>query len=164
MCSVMCDSLLPQGLQPVRFLCPWNFPWQEYWSGLPFPTPGDLPNPGIEPRSPALQADALPAEPQDCMTSKMLCEFPPVSAGRGVCVTTQRQSGHRHLHRGRELRPGRPMPDPATQAKQQKESTDDTDAWEMLGSVYGKLTLNPHCVLFSISVLQKRLGKESALV
>ena len=36
---------------------------QEYWSGLPFPSPGDLPNPGIEPGSPALQADALPSEP-----------------------------------------------------------------------------------------------------
>ena len=36
---------------------------QEYWSVLPGPPPGDLPNPGIEPRSPALQADSLPAEP-----------------------------------------------------------------------------------------------------
>ena len=36
---------------------------QEYWSGLPFPSPGDLPDQGIEPRSPALQADALPSEP-----------------------------------------------------------------------------------------------------
>ena len=35
---------------------------QEYWSGLPFPSPGDLPNPGIEPRSSALQADSLPSE------------------------------------------------------------------------------------------------------
>ena len=35
---------------------------QEYWSGLPFPSPGDLPHPGIEPRSLALQADALPSE------------------------------------------------------------------------------------------------------
>ena len=35
---------------------------QEYWSGLPFPPPGDLPNPGIKPKSPALQADALPSE------------------------------------------------------------------------------------------------------
>ena len=34
------------------------------WSGQPFPSPGDLPNPGIESRSPALQADSLPAEPQ----------------------------------------------------------------------------------------------------
>ena len=37
---------------------------QEYWSGSPCPPPGDLPNPGIKPRSPALQADSLPAEPQ----------------------------------------------------------------------------------------------------
>ena len=36
----------------------------EYWSGLPFPSPEDLPNPGIKPRSRALQADSLPAEPQ----------------------------------------------------------------------------------------------------
>ena len=36
---------------------------QEYWSGLPFPSPGDLPNPRIESRSPALQADALTSEP-----------------------------------------------------------------------------------------------------
>ena len=40
-----------------------GFSRQEYWSGLPFPSPGDLPNPGIEPGSPALQADALPSEP-----------------------------------------------------------------------------------------------------
>ena len=36
---------------------------QEYWSGFPFPSPGDLPDPGIEPRSPALQADSLLSEP-----------------------------------------------------------------------------------------------------
>ena len=36
---------------------------QEYWSGLPFPSPGDLPDPGIQPRSPSLWADALPSEP-----------------------------------------------------------------------------------------------------
>ena len=40
-----------------------GFSRQEYWSGLPFPSPGDLPNPGIEPRSPSLQADALTSEP-----------------------------------------------------------------------------------------------------
>ena len=40
-----------------------GFPKQEYWSGLPFPSPGDLPDPGIEPGSPALQADALPSKP-----------------------------------------------------------------------------------------------------
>ena len=36
---------------------------QEYWRGLPFPSPEDLPDPGTEPRSPALKADALPSEP-----------------------------------------------------------------------------------------------------
>ena len=40
-----------------------GFSRQEYWSGLPFPSPGDLPNQGIEPRSPTLQADALSSEP-----------------------------------------------------------------------------------------------------
>ena len=51
------------------FVTPWTiqsmeFSRPEYWSGEPFPSTGDLPNPGIEPRSPALQADSLPAEPQ----------------------------------------------------------------------------------------------------
>ena len=40
-----------------------GFSRQEHWSGLPCPPPGDLPNPGIEPRSPTLQADSLPSEP-----------------------------------------------------------------------------------------------------
>ena len=40
-----------------------EFSRQEYWSGLPFPSLWDLPNPGIEPRSPALQADSFPSEP-----------------------------------------------------------------------------------------------------
>ena len=55
------------------FVTPWTiahqappsieFSRQEHWSGLPFPSPGDLPNPGIEPGSPTLQADALQSEP-----------------------------------------------------------------------------------------------------
>ena len=40
-----------------------GFSRQEYWNGLPFPSPGDLSDPGIEPRFPALQTDALPSEP-----------------------------------------------------------------------------------------------------
>ena len=40
-----------------------GFSRQEHWSGLPFPSPGDLPDPGIKPRSPTLQADALLSEP-----------------------------------------------------------------------------------------------------
>ena len=52
-------------LWTVAHLAPLSmgFSRQEYWSGLPFPSPGDLPDPGIEPRSPALQADALTSEP-----------------------------------------------------------------------------------------------------
>ena len=47
---------------PTRLLCPWNSV-QEYWSELPCPPPGNLPNPGIEPRFPTLQADSFPSEP-----------------------------------------------------------------------------------------------------
>ena len=51
------------------FVTPWTiqsivFSRAEYWGGEPFPSPGDLPNPGIEPRSPTFQVDSLPAEPQ----------------------------------------------------------------------------------------------------
>ena len=62
-----------KSLSRVRpFATPWTVAYQaplsmglsrqEYWSGLPFPSPGDIPNPGIEPGSPALQADSLPTE------------------------------------------------------------------------------------------------------
>ena len=64
-----------KALSRVRlFATPWTvayraplsmgFSRQEYWSGLPFPSPEDVPDPGIEPGSPALQADSLPSEPQ----------------------------------------------------------------------------------------------------
>ena len=53
----MSDSLRPRGLKPARLLCPWEFSRQEYWSGLPWPPPGDLPNPGIE--STSLSSPAL---------------------------------------------------------------------------------------------------------
>ena len=61
--SVVSDCLWPQGLQPPRLLCPWGFSRHGYWSGLPCPPPGDLPNPGIKPRSLTLQADFLLSEP-----------------------------------------------------------------------------------------------------
>ena len=68
----MSNSLQSHGLLPTRLLRPWDFPgvleeyystFQEYWSGLPFPSPGNLPDPGIESGSPALQADTSPSEP-----------------------------------------------------------------------------------------------------
>ena len=57
-CSVMSNSLRPHGPQFMEFSRP------EYWRGQTFLSPVDLPNPGIKPRSPTLQADSLPAEPQ----------------------------------------------------------------------------------------------------
>ena len=61
--SQSCLTLRPHGLQLARLPCPCGFSRQEYWSGWPFPSPGDLPNPGIKPVSPALQADSLPFGP-----------------------------------------------------------------------------------------------------
>ena len=58
---IMLDSLEPHGLQPARLLCAWGFSRQEYWTGLPCPSPGDLPNPGIKSRSLMLQ-NSLPSE------------------------------------------------------------------------------------------------------
>ena len=54
----LCDPMVPS--PPGSSM---GFPRQKYWSGLPFPPPGDLPHPGIKPASPALQADSLPTEP-----------------------------------------------------------------------------------------------------
>ena len=61
-----CLTLRLHGLSPTRLLRQQSmeFFMREYWSGLPFPSPGDLPDPGIEPGSPALHTDALPSEPQ----------------------------------------------------------------------------------------------------
>ena len=50
-------------MQPARLLHQCYFSKQEYWSRLPFSSPGDLSNPGIKPKSPTLQADSLPCEP-----------------------------------------------------------------------------------------------------
>ena len=51
-----------------------RFSRQEYWSGLPFPSPGDLSDPGIEPRSPTLQADTLPSiTPKEPSIKEKMC-------------------------------------------------------------------------------------------
>ena len=60
--SVMCDPATPRTVARQAPLA-MGFPRQEYYSGLPRPPPGDLPNPGTEPGSPALQVDSLPSEP-----------------------------------------------------------------------------------------------------
>ena len=80
-----------KSLSRVRLLTiPWTvayqaslsmgFSRQEYWSGLPFPSPGDLPNPGTEPGSPSLEADALTSEPPGKIKSEtnqlIVSQFP----------------------------------------------------------------------------------------
>ena len=60
----------------ARLVCPWGLSRQRYWSGLPCPPPGDLPNPGIKPWSPALQVDSFPSESpgklfKQCKTFKL---------------------------------------------------------------------------------------------
>ena len=64
-----------------------EFSRPEYWSGYPFPSPGDLPNPGIKPRSPALHADSLPAE----LSEK------PLGVTKGSDITEQLKSNNNSL-------------------------------------------------------------------
>ena len=59
-CPTLCDPVNVVRQVPLSM----GVSRQEYWNGLPFPSPGNLPDPGIEPGSPALQADSLPTEPQ----------------------------------------------------------------------------------------------------
>ena len=66
---------------PTRLFCP-GLSGPEYWSGWPCPLPGGLPDPGMEPRSPALQADSLPSEPPG---KALNAEFPQMSA-ENICL------------------------------------------------------------------------------
>ena len=59
-CPTLCNTT---DCKPARLLCPWGLSRPEHQRGLPFPSPGDLPNPGIETRSPPLQEYSLPSEP-----------------------------------------------------------------------------------------------------
>ena len=59
-CPILCNPMDGIAFQALLFM---GFSRQEYWSGFPCPTPEDLPDLGLEPRSPALQADYLPPEP-----------------------------------------------------------------------------------------------------
>ena len=75
----------------MRFLCPWNFSGRNLRNGLPFPTPGSLPDPGIEPRSPVL-ADGFfttepPVKPETKAGGRQFC----LSVGNRFCSTS-------HLH------------------------------------------------------------------
>ena len=94
--SVISDSLWPCELYPTRVLCPWT---SSVKSGLPFPFQRDLPNPGIELRSAALQVDSLPSGPpgkplagitksandRNCIQTSVC--FPPLSAPSFIYLT-----------------------------------------------------------------------------
>ena len=71
----MYDFLQPHGLEPAGLLCPWGYPRQEYWSGLPCPPPGDLPYSGIEARSSTLPADSLSSEPLDLYNAAIYAQI-----------------------------------------------------------------------------------------
>ena len=87
-CSVVSDSLRPHGLATLHAPLSVGFSTQEYWSGLPFPSPEDLPHPGIEPGSPVLQVDSLltetPGKPQ---TSPIMGLEPTTLQLRASCST-----------------------------------------------------------------------------
>ena len=94
-----------QSLSRVRlFATPWTvahqaplsmgFPRQEYWSGFPFPSPGHLPDTGIELGSSALEADSLPSEPPGKPVRTL--EWVDISSCRGIFLT---QGSNSHLQR-----------------------------------------------------------------
>ena len=102
----ICVSCLWMGEVKVKslsrvwlFATPWTvayqappsmgFSRQECWSRLPFPSPGDLPNPGIEPWSPTLQADASPSEPPGKPHGYSQFHKTDSARGSGVCFKTQ---------------------------------------------------------------------------
>ena len=93
MCVVWCHSVIsislgPQGLESARLPCPWGFSRQKSWTGFPCPPPGYLPNPGMEPRSPAMQEDSLLSEPPEkpltyYQISRHNCQL---STNKNVCL------------------------------------------------------------------------------
>ena len=73
--SVMSDSVRPLWTAACRSPLSMGFPRQKYWSGLPYSLPGDLPHPGMEPRSPAFQAESLPLSRLQPVLSILKCPF-----------------------------------------------------------------------------------------
>ena len=79
-----CPTLVTPWIVACQIPMSMGFPRQEYWSGLPFPSPGDLWDPGIKPRSPALQVNSLPTE---------LCEKPILPLVTNDCISWGFPSG-----------------------------------------------------------------------
>ena len=91
-----------------------EFSRQEYWSGLPFPSPGDLPNPGIEHQSPALQADSLPLRYQEAqfVPYDLVLLFPTNGFKYSVQFSHSAMSDSLQLHESQHARPPYPSPSP----------------------------------------------------
>ena len=103
-----------QSLSHVQLCDPWTvaqhaplsmeFSRQEYWSGLPFPSPGDLSNAGIEPGFPAMQADSLPPEPPGLITSCLfhtwwyICQYCPLNSSHSLLPQLCPQFHSLNLH------------------------------------------------------------------
>ena len=129
--SVMSDSLQPHGLQRAHQApLSMGFSQQEYWSGLPFPSPGTLLDPGIEPESPALLVDSLLSEPPGKPNSYSSVQFSSVAQS---CPTLCDPTNHSmpglpvhhqlpeftqtHVHRVRDaIQPSHPLSSPSPPA------------------------------------------------
>ena len=87
--SLQPHSVMSDSLQPIDHQAPLSmgFSRKEYWSGLPFPSSGDLPDSGIKPRSPSLQADSLPPEPIGHRASPSMLKFMPLSWWRYLAIS-----------------------------------------------------------------------------
>ena len=74
MMGCLVAQLCPTLCNPMDNYSPWDFPGKNIWSGLPFPSPGDLPNPGIKLSSPALAGRCITTEPpgKPCMTRALV--------------------------------------------------------------------------------------------
>ena len=149
------------------FVTPWTvahqvrlsigFPRQEYWSGLPFPSPGDFPDPRIEPGSPALRADALPSEPPgNPKNTGVGCYFllqgifPTQGSNPGLLCLLHRQAGSWSLvpplpcSSVQSLRRVRLFATPWTAAQQASLSITNSWTWLRLMSIKSVMPSNPH--------------------
>jgi len=77
----MSDSFVTPGLYPARLLCPWDFPGKNTGVGCHIPSPGDLPDPGIKPTSPALVSGFFTTEP----LGKPTMEYSIITKNKTIC-------------------------------------------------------------------------------
>ena len=114
-CSVMSDSFAMLWTVARQVPLSVGSSRQEFWSGLPFPPPGDLPNPGTETESPALAGGFFTKEPPEKLTASITCHLiltPTLGCGTYPFMLQRREGGwgfrFRLLSRGLGLEPGSP--------------------------------------------------------